>query len=95
MARAVTSLAEGLLTAVTVALLVALAAAVIALLADRQGSLVDAMRRQREMVTAGAAGLILAVLWMVGLTPWGLAVTGALAATVIAAAWLPTGRRAT
>jgi hypothetical protein len=92
-ARAVTSLAEGLLTAVTVALLVALAAAVIALLADRQGSLVDAMRCQREMVTAGAAGLILAVLWMVGLTPWGLAVTGALAAAVIAAAWLPAGSR--
>ena len=53
-ARVVTTLADGLLTAVTVALLLALGAAVLSLLAEREGSLRTALRRQRELVTVGA-----------------------------------------
>ena len=88
-ARVVTTLADGLLTAVTVALLLALGAAVLSLLAEREGSLRTALRRQRELVTVGAGGLVVAVLWLAGMSTGALVVAAVAAATVVAAAWLP------
>jgi hypothetical protein len=88
-ARVVTTLADGLLTAVTVALLLALGAAVLSLLAEREGSLRTALRRQRELVTVGAGGLVVAVLWLAGMSTGALVVAAVAAAIVVAAAWLP------
>lgn len=88
-ARVVTTLADGLLTAVTVALLLALGAAVLSLLAEREGSLRTALRRQRELVTVGAGGLVVAVLWLAGMSTGALVVAAVAAAAVVAAAWLP------
>lgn len=88
-ARVVTTLADGLITAVTLTLLLALGAAALALLADRQGSLRTALRRQRELVTVGAGGLVISVVWLVGLSPGALAVAAIAAAAVVAMAWLP------
>ncbi|HMS89415.1 MAG TPA: hypothetical protein PKE56_13265 [Acidimicrobiales bacterium] len=88
-ARVVTTLADGLLTAVTVALLLALGAAVLSLLAEREGSLRTALRRQRELVTVGAGGLVVAVLWLAGMSTGALVVAAVAAAAVVAAAPLP------
>jgi hypothetical protein len=88
-ARVVNTLADGLLTAVTVALLLALGAAVLSLLAEREGSLRTALHRQREMVTVGAGGLVVAVVWLAGMSTGALVVATVAAAAVVAAAWLP------
>lgn len=88
-ARVVNTLADGLITAVTVTLVLALGAAALALLADRQGSLRTALHRQRELATAGAAGLVVSVLWLVGISPGALVVAALTAAAVVVTAWLP------
>lgn len=88
-ARIVNTLASGLVTAVTVTLLTSLLVAAAALAADREGSLSLALKRNREVVTAAAAGLLVAVLWSVGATPVGLTLAGLVAAAMVVAAWLP------
>lgn len=88
-ARMVNSLADGLLTAFTVALLLALGAAALSLLADREDSLRTALHRQREVVTVGAGGLVVAVLWLAGLSTLGVLVAVVAAGAVVVAAWLP------
>jgi hypothetical protein len=88
-ARVVTTLADGLTTAVTVALLLALAAAALALMTDRRGSLRVALRAQRHLVTVGAGGLVVAVLWSAGLSLGALLATTLAGGAVVAAAWIP------